>query len=156
MWFRRCSGVLVILISVVFSACGAGETNDQPARNTENEVTPEEAKAADNVTRLDEWVTRLEIKRDNAKPPQFSIHCWADMRTTGYTPETDAVDISDGRIVAKITGNAPDVAGQAITPTRMTVNVGTLGIGVYVFELWFREVDNDDYELKEVLWFRAD
>ena len=81
-------------------------------------------------------------------PVQFVIVFDREMPTPGWTSTVDSVDVDrkTGRIVVKITDQAPEgMVAQVITPTKLRIKVGSLPNGRFVLELRARRGEDGDY-----------
>jgi len=99
------------------------------------------ARSATSLTIAEPAFRDPQVMVATSMPPQFDLVLDRDMPTPGWSFVVDeiAVDLEQGRILAKITEVAPPGAtAQVITKTACRLPLGKLPRGSYWLELWLR------------------
>ena len=107
---------------------------------------------------VNHWINKAEVETDKSDPVQFDLKLTVPMPTPGYELKVDEVSKPDnsGHIVVKITGTPPDgMVAQVITNAETTAKLGSLKLGRYAIEIWYRKADQKTYELRDVLMYDA-
>ena len=148
---------IVVLVGSVVWLPGNHRPQESRKSATSKSSKLDAKKLAWNLSKMDNWVRKVEIETMESAPPQFAVQLWLWMPSPGWKLEVDKVDPQkDGNILVKVTGRRPKGMGPAVmTKTKLRVTLGKLAKGEYLLDVWGRLDKTEKHRRKGVVLLRG-